>query len=105
MQHGPPQILVVDLASGRSHDRRHYRYLCNQQQQTVCVYLIGSGSNLYGYAGVWVSTDEGVSWTNTHPSNAIGNSPTAYAVPSHTNLMASNGLTGFNQGFMIWLLW
>ena len=48
-------------------------------------------------------TDEGVSWTNTHPSNAIGNSPTAYAVPSHTNLMASNGVTGFNQVFMIWL--
>ena len=72
---------------------------CATNSNKLYAYLIGSGSNLYGYAGVWVSTDEGVSWTNTHPSNAIGNSPTAYAVPSHTNLMASNGVTGFNQGF------
>ena len=72
---------------------------CPTNANKIYAYLIGSGSNLYGYAGVWVSTDEGATWTNTNPSNAIGNSPTAYAVPSHTNLMASNGVTGFNQGF------
>jgi photosystem II stability/assembly factor-like uncharacterized protein len=72
---------------------------CPTNSEKIYAYLIGSGSNLYGYAGVWVSTNEGISWTNTNPVGAIGNSPLPYAVPGHTNLMANNGTTGFDQGF------
>lgn len=72
---------------------------CPTNANKIYAYLIGSGSNLYGYAGVWVSTDDGATWTNTNPANSIGNSPVAYSIPSHTNLMANNGVLGFNQGF------
>ncbi|MBK8699275.1 MAG: PKD domain-containing protein [Saprospiraceae bacterium] len=72
---------------------------CPTNASKIYAYLIGSGTNLYGYAGVWVSNDDGLTWTNTNPTNLIGHSPTAYSIPSHTNLMANNGITGFNQGF------
>lgn len=72
---------------------------CPSNPVKLYAYLIGSGSNLYGYAGVYVSNDDGVTWSNTNPTNALGNSPTAYSIPSHTNLMANNGVLGFNQGF------
>lgn len=73
---------------------------CASNAQKIYAYIIGSGSNLKGYVGVFVSTDGGTSWANTHPTGAIGNSPTPYAIPSHTNLMTHNGVfTGFEQGF------
>lgn len=73
--------------------------VCPSNASKLYAYLCGSGSNLYGYIGVFVSTNNGASWANTHPGGAVGNSPTAYSVPNHTNLMASNGTTGLQQGF------
>ena len=72
---------------------------CPTNSSKIYAYIIGSGANLYGYAGVWVSADEGATWTNTNPTNQIGNSPSPYVIPGHTNLMANNGTTGFDQGF------
>lgn len=74
--------------------------LCPSNASKIYTYLCGSGANLKGYIGVFVSNDGGASWANTHPQNAIGNSPTPYSVPNHTNLMTSNGgFSGFEQGF------
>jgi photosystem II stability/assembly factor-like uncharacterized protein len=73
---------------------------CPSNPDKVYAYLCGEGGTLKGYIGVFVSTDSGTSWANTHPGNAIGNSPTAYSIPNHTNLMTNNGLfSGFSQGF------
>jgi hypothetical protein len=73
--------------------------VCPSSSSKIYAYLCGSGTNLAGYVGVFVSNDGGTSWANTHPSGAVGNAPTPYAVPSHTNLMTSNGTTGLEQGF------
>lgn len=74
--------------------------VCPSQPSKIYAYLCGSGSNLSGYIGVFVSTNSGASWANTHPTNAIGDSPTEYVVPTHTNLMTSSGLFGdLEQGF------
>jgi hypothetical protein len=73
--------------------------VCPSAPATLYTYFCGSGSNLYGYVGVYKSTDSGQSWTNTNPAGSIGNSPTPYSIPAHTNLMAHNGTTGFDQGF------
>ena len=74
--------------------------VCPSNPSKIYAYLIGSGANLKGYVGVFVSNDNGDTWTNTHPQNAIGNSPVAYSIPAHTNLMTSNGqFSGFEQGF------
>lgn len=73
--------------------------VCPSNASKLYTYLCGEGSNLAGYIGMFVSTNNGSSWANTHPTGAVGNSPTLYAVPTHTNLMASNGTTGLEQGF------
>jgi photosystem II stability/assembly factor-like uncharacterized protein len=73
--------------------------VCPTDPSRLYAYLCGNGANLYGYVGVFKSTDGGASWSNTHPAGAIGNSPTAYSIPNHTNLMSHNGTTGFDQGF------
>ncbi|HPI08597.1 MAG TPA: hypothetical protein PLM41_19515, partial [Saprospiraceae bacterium] len=74
--------------------------VCPSSPSKLYAYLCGGGSNLNGYVGVFVSNNSGASWANTNPNNAIGNSPTDYVIPSHTNLMSNNGLaTGFDQGF------
>jgi photosystem II stability/assembly factor-like uncharacterized protein len=73
--------------------------VCPSDPARLYLYLCGNGSNLYGYIGVYKSTNSGAAWSNTNPLNSIGNSPTAYAFPAHTNLMAHNGTTGFDQGF------
>ena len=72
---------------------------CPTNPDRLYLFYCGSGTNLYGYVGVFVSNDGGVTWANTHPTAAVSNTPTAYAIPSHTNLMAHNGTTGFDQGF------
>lgn len=73
---------------------------CPSNPTKLYAYIIGSGANLKGYVGVFVSNNLGASWSNTNPFGAIGNSPTAYAIPGHTNLMTNDGLfTGFEQGF------
>ncbi|OWY19109.1 hypothetical protein C7N43_31550 [Sphingobacteriales bacterium UPWRP_1] len=69
---------------------------CPSNPNKLYAYLCGSGTDLYGYIGVFVSTNAGASWANTNPSNAIG---APYSVPTHSNLMASNGTTGLQQGF------
>lgn len=73
--------------------------VCPADPSKVYAYLCGSGANLNGYVGVFVSDNNGDAWTNTNPTNNIGNSPVAYSIPAHTNLMASNGTTGLQQGF------
>jgi photosystem II stability/assembly factor-like uncharacterized protein len=73
--------------------------VCPSNPSTLYTYFCGSGSNLYGYVGVYKSTNSGASWVNTNPAGSIGNSPTPYTIPTHTNLMAHNGTTGFDQGF------
>jgi len=73
--------------------------VCPSDPNRLYAYLCGNGTNLYGYVGVFKSTNAGASWTNTHPTAAVGNTPTAYSIPTHTNLMAHNGTTGFDQGF------
>ncbi|TNE69572.1 MAG: T9SS type A sorting domain-containing protein [Bacteroidetes bacterium] len=70
--------------------------VCPSNPDKLYTYLCGSGPTLNGYIGVFVSPDNGASWANTNPSNAIGE---PYSIPGHTNLMANNGTTGFNQGF------
>ena len=74
--------------------------LCPSNPSKLYAYLCGSGDNLKGYVGVFVSANSGASWANTNPQNAVGNSPVAYSIPGHTDLMSSDGLsTGFDQGF------
>ena len=74
--------------------------VCPSNPAKVYAYLCASGSNLFGYAGVFVSTNGGSSWANTNQQNAIGNSPIPYSIPTHTNLMFSDGAaSGFDQGF------
>lgn len=70
--------------------------VCPSNANKIYAYLCGSGGTLNGYIGVFKSIDGGVNWTNTNPSNSIGGT---YVIPTHTNLMANNGSTGFNQGF------
>lgn len=72
---------------------------CPADPEKLYVYLIGSGGELFGYIGVFVSDDAGANWTNTNPDNAIGNDPILYVEPEHTNIMTSNGTTGLQQGF------
>ena len=69
---------------------------CPSNTSKIYAYLCGNGGSLNGYVGVFVSNDSGVSWQNTNPLNQIGGT---YVIPTHTNLMANNGTTGFNQGF------
>lgn len=69
---------------------------CPSNPNKLYVYLCGSGTDLYGYIGVYVSNDAGATWANTNPANSIG---ATYSVPAHSNLMASNGTTGLQQGF------
>jgi len=69
---------------------------CPTNTSKVYAYLCGNGGTLNGYIGVFVSNDSGSSWQNTNPSGLIGGT---YSIPTHTNLMANNGTTGFNQGF------
>lgn len=70
--------------------------VCPSRPEKLYAYLCGSGPTLNGYIGVFSSADNGANWVNTNPANTIGE---PYAIPSHTNLMAHNGTTGFNQGF------
>lgn len=69
---------------------------CPSNPSKVYIYLCGSGTDLHGYIGVYVSNDNGNTWANTNPSNAVG---VPYSVPTHSNLMTSNGTTGLQQGF------
>ncbi len=69
---------------------------CPTNSNKIYCYLSGSGGTLNGYIGVFVSTDDGANWANTNSGGAIGGT---YSIPTHTNLMANNGTTGFNQGF------
>lgn len=69
---------------------------CPSNPNKIYAYLIGNGPTLNGYIGVFVSYDEGVTWTNTNPSNNIGGT---YTIPNNTNLAANDGSNGFNQGF------
>ena len=74
--------------------------VCPSKPEKVYVYICGNGDNLKGYVGVFVSQNSGASWANTNLQNAVGNSPTAYSIPGHTNLMSSSGTaSGFDQGF------
>lgn len=69
---------------------------CPSNTKKIYVYLCGTGGTLNGYVGVFVSSDDGLIWTNTNPLGMVGGT---YTIPTHTNLMANNGTTGFNQGF------
>ncbi|MBK7939515.1 MAG: T9SS type A sorting domain-containing protein [Lewinellaceae bacterium] len=74
--------------------------VCPTNPSKLYTYLCGSGANLMRYIGVFVSTNNGASWSNTNAQNAVGNSPVAYSIPAHTNLMNSDGASeGFDQGF------
>lgn len=70
--------------------------VCPSNSNKLYAYLCGNGGTLNGYVGVFVSLNGGDSWNNTNPTNAIGGT---YSIPTHTNLMAHNGTSGFNQGF------
>ena len=70
--------------------------VCPSNPAKVYAYLCGSGGNLGGYIGVFKSSNSGASWSNTNPSNLIGQ---PYSIPNHTNLMDANGVDWFNQGF------
>lgn len=69
---------------------------CPSNPDKLYIYLCGSGTDIYGYIGVYVSNDAGITWANTNPANSVG---LPYSVPTHSNLMASNGTTGLQQGF------
>jgi hypothetical protein len=74
--------------------------VCPSDATRIYTYFCGSGTNLSGYIGVYKSINSGTSWTNTHAGGAVGNSPTAYAIPGHVNLMTSEGLHNqLQQGF------
>lgn len=85
-------------ATGESVTGAHLA-VCPSNASKLYAYLCGEGANLYGYIGVFVSADNGATWTNTNPAGSVGNSPVAYVMPGHTNLMANDGVRGFNQGF------
>ena len=70
--------------------------VCPSNPAKVYAYLCGEGGNLGGYIGVFKSTTNGASWSNTNPSNTIGQ---PYSIPNHTNLMDANGVDWFTQGF------
>ena len=70
--------------------------VCPSNPSKVYAYLCGEGGNLGGYIGVFKSTNNGITWTNTNPNNAIGQ---PYSIPGHTNLMDANGVDWFTQGF------
>jgi len=70
--------------------------VCPSNPGKVYTYLCGEGGNLGGYIGVFKSLNSGASWSNTHPSNTIGQ---PYSIPNHTNLMDANGVDWFTQGF------
>ena len=70
--------------------------VCPSNPSKVYVYICGEGGNLGGYVGVFRSLNDGANWTNTHPSNSIGQ---PYSIPNHTNLMDANGVDWFTQGF------
>lgn len=70
--------------------------VCPSNPSKVYAYLCGEGGNLGGYIGVFKSTNSGGTWSNTHPTNAIGQ---PYSIPTHTNLMDANGVDWFTQGF------
>jgi photosystem II stability/assembly factor-like uncharacterized protein len=70
--------------------------VCPSNPSKVYTYLCGEGGNLGGYIGVFRSNNSGQTWSNTHPSNAIGQ---PYVIPTHTNLMDANGVDWFTQGF------
>lgn len=70
--------------------------VCPSNPSKVYAYLCGEGGNLGGYIGVFRSSNNGASWTNTNPANAIGQ---PYTIPTHTNLMDANGVDWFTQGF------
>jgi photosystem II stability/assembly factor-like uncharacterized protein len=69
---------------------------CPSNANKLYLYLIGNGGSLNGFVGVYVSNNQGLSWSNTNPSGLVGGT---YTIPTHTNLMANNGTNGFNQGF------
>ncbi|MDX1911892.1 MAG: LamG-like jellyroll fold domain-containing protein [Saprospiraceae bacterium] len=70
--------------------------VCPSNPSKLYAYLCGEGGNLGGYIGVFRSNNNGASWSNTNPSNAIGQ---PYSIPTHTNLMDANGVDWFTQGF------
>lgn len=70
--------------------------VCPSNPSKIYAYLCGEGGNLGGFIGVYKSANSGQSWSNTNPSNAIGQ---PYTIPTHTNLMDANGVDWFNQGF------
>ncbi len=70
--------------------------LCPSTPTKMYLYLCGEGGNLGGFIGVYKSTNTGQTWSNTNPSNTIGQ---PYTIPTHTNLMDANGVDWFNQGF------
>lgn len=88
LQFGPTQVEENPLPVHTLHNV--------QATQKIYVYLCGTGGTLNGYVGVFVSSDDGLIWTNTNPLGMVGGT---YTIPTHTNLMANNGTTGFNQGF------
>jgi photosystem II stability/assembly factor-like uncharacterized protein len=70
--------------------------VCPSNPAKIYTYLCGEGGNLGGYIGVFKSSNSGATWSNTHPTNAIGQ---PYTIPGHTNLMDANGVDWFTQGF------
>lgn len=70
--------------------------VCPSNPSKIYTYLCGAGGSLGGYIGVFKSTNSGASWSNTNPSNSIGQ---PYSIPGHTNLMDANGVDWFTQGF------
>ncbi|MBK6929550.1 MAG: hypothetical protein IPH12_01310 [Saprospirales bacterium] len=70
--------------------------VCPSRPDKLYAYLCGDGPTLNGYVGVFVSANNGSTWSNTNPANAIGE---PYTMPGHTNLMANDGTKGFTQGF------
>ncbi len=69
---------------------------CPSNPTKIYAFLSGEGDGLGGYIGVFKSTDGGATWSNTHPTNSIGQ---PYSIPNHTNLMDANGVDWFWQGF------
>ena len=69
---------------------------CPSRPEKVYVFLSGEGPGLGGHIGVFQSINNGATWSNTNPNNAIGQ---PYNIPNHTNLMDANGVNWFYQGF------
>jgi photosystem II stability/assembly factor-like uncharacterized protein len=72
---------------------------CPSNPNKIYAYLSGYSGNLEGYVGVFVSNNNGETWANTNPNNLIGNVPTPYSIPNHTNLMDASGTVWFSQGY------